>query len=78
MDVRMPNLDGLEATRRIRALERESGHPPVRIVAVTANAFADDRKACLDAGMDDILTKPLVRGALATLLQSGRERVGEP
>ncbi len=75
MDVRMPNLDGIEATRRIRALEKETGHPPVRIVAVTANAFADDRKACLDAGMDDIITKPLARGALAAMLQPGLGQV---
>lgn len=78
MDVRMPKLDGLEATRRIRALEREAGHAHVRIVAVTANAFADDRKACLDAGMDDILTKPLARGALAAMLGSDQGRVSEP
>jgi signal transduction histidine kinase/CheY-like chemotaxis protein len=72
MDVRMPNMDGLEATRRIRALERARGLRPVRIVAVTANAFEDDRRACRDAGMDEILVKPLAGGALAATLQGPR------
>jgi signal transduction histidine kinase/CheY-like chemotaxis protein len=67
MDVRMPVLDGLGATKRIRAMERELGRPPIRIIAVTANAFEDDRKACMAEGMDEILTKPLARGILATL-----------
>lgn len=72
MDVRMPVLGGLEATRRIREMEQANGHAGVRIVAVTANAFEDDRNACLAAGMDAILTKPLARGALAAILESGR------
>lgn len=67
MDVRMPMLDGIAATRRIRELERELSIPPVRIVAVTANAFDDDRRACLEAGMNEVLTKPLGRGSLAAL-----------
>lgn len=77
MDVRMPTLDGLEATRRIRALERQKGIAPVRIVAVTANAFEDDRGACLAAGMNAILTKPLARGALAAALELDRGRAGD-
>ncbi|MFN3890793.1 MAG: ATP-binding protein [Beijerinckiaceae bacterium] len=68
MDVRMPRLDGIEATRRIRTMEKAHRLAPVRIVAVTANAFDEDRKACLAVGMDDILTKPLARGALAAAL----------
>ena len=59
MDVQMPVMDGLEATRRIRAVEAESGATPVRILALTANAYAEDREAALNAGMNDLLVKPL-------------------
>ena len=57
MDVQMPELDGLDATRRIRALG--AAHDGLRIVAMTANAMQGDQKMCMDAGMDDYLTKPI-------------------
>jgi CheY-like chemotaxis protein len=58
MDVQMPVMDGLEATRRIRQQEAGSGrHLP--IVAVTACALDADRQACLEAGMDEYLAKPV-------------------
>jgi len=68
MDLHMPGMDGLEATRRIRAIEAESGTPRTPIVALTANASAEDRAACLDAGMDGFLVKPLDRERLAAAL----------
>jgi CheY-like chemotaxis protein len=72
MDVHMPELDGLEATRRIRATEAARGLPRTRIVALTANAFGEDREACLAAGMDDFLVKPLDRDRLADVLANSR------
>ena len=58
MDVMMPVMDGLEATKAIRMLEREDAKK-IPIIAMTANAFEEDRKACLDAGMDEHIGKPI-------------------
>jgi signal transduction histidine kinase/ActR/RegA family two-component response regulator len=69
MDMQMPNLDGLAATVRIREMEIESGGPRTPIVALTANAFEEDRQRCLQAGMDDFLAKPFQRDALLALVQ---------
>ena len=63
MDVQMPVMDGLETTRAIRKQEAESGgHLPV--IALTAHAYASDRAKCVDAGMDEFVTKPLDHQAL--------------
>ena len=64
----MPELDGLAATHRIRAAEAAMSLRRTRIVALTANAFGEDREACLAAGMDDFLVKPLDRDRLGALL----------
>ncbi len=58
MDMMMPVMDGLEATRKIRALDREDAKS-VKIIAMTANAFVEDKKACLDAGMNAHISKPI-------------------
>ena len=68
MDLHMPGMDGLEAARRIRANEAEIGASRTPILALTANASAEDREACLAAGMDGFLVKPLDRERLAAAL----------
>jgi CheY-like chemotaxis protein len=67
MDIQMPEMDGLEATRKIRALERPGG---VRtpIIAMTAHAMGGDRERCLEAGMDDHVAKPINRAELAATI----------
>ena len=64
-DVRMPGMSGLELASRIRA---RAGAPQPRIVALTASAFEEDRAACLAAGMDDFLSKPVQLATLGAAL----------
>jgi signal transduction histidine kinase/ligand-binding sensor domain-containing protein/DNA-binding response OmpR family regulator len=66
MDVQMPEMDGLEATRRIR--QNNEILQPV-IVAMTANAMPEDREICIDAGMDDYLSKPIKLGEIISILE---------
>jgi len=68
MDLQMPGGDGVEAVRRIRTLEAERGARRLPVFALTANAFAEDRAACLAAGMDGFLVKPLEREQLLEVL----------
>jgi CheY-like chemotaxis protein len=68
MDVQMPEMDGLEASRRICARWAPGERP--RIVAMTANAMQGDREMCLAAGMDDYLTKPIRVDQLVEALQN--------
>ena len=70
----MPEMDGFEATRRIREREAATSNPPAMsptpIIALTANAFAEDRAQCLAVGMDDFLAKPFSRDDLYQRLRS--------
>jgi len=72
MDLQMPGMDGISATRAIRARERDSGRPPLPIVAMTGNSAEDYGEACTAAGMNGFITKPVrleqLREALAGLL----------
>lgn len=70
MDVVMPVMDGLEATRQIRAKQQEMSKPPVKIVAMTANAMKDDRQKCIESGMDDYISKPFRLEELARIFDS--------
>jgi len=69
MDCAMPEMDGFEATRRVRQLTSGPTPASVPIVAVTANAMAGDRERCINAGMDDYLPKPISRAELADKLK---------
>jgi CheY-like chemotaxis protein/HPt (histidine-containing phosphotransfer) domain-containing protein len=76
MDVRMPNMDGLAATRAIRA--RGGRYAALPIIALTANAYADDMKLCRDAGMTDFLAKPLRKPALIAAVLRALRRAPMP
>lgn len=68
MDCMMPEMDGYDATGLIRKREKLEGIPPATIVALTANAMKGDREKCIDAGMDDYITKPIKKELLAKIL----------
>jgi PAS domain S-box-containing protein len=76
MDMQMPDMDGLEATRQIRQLEAKSGAPHLQIIAMTANAMPGDREMCLAAGMDDYISKPIRIEALVEALTKIRPQGG--
>jgi CheY-like chemotaxis protein len=69
MDAMMPELDGLEATVRLRERERRTGTRRIPVVALTANAMVGDRDRCLEAGCDDYVAKPVDPGALQQLIR---------
>lgn len=76
MDIQMPLLDGIQVTRAIRVKEQKrGGHIP--IIALTAHATKEDRAACLQAGMDDFLTKPVVSADLYALIEEQLTRQGK-
>lgn len=77
MDMQMPVMDGLAATRAIRAFEQAQQWPAVHIVAMTANALPADRQACAEAGMNDFITKPFKASDVRDLLDQ-RQQVAPP
>mgnify|MGYP001075942916 CR=1 FL=1 len=78
MDVQMPVMGGHEATRRIRAHEAATNATPIPIIAMTASATARDREACLDAGMDDFISKPLQKKQVEAALMRWLPQRAEP
>lgn len=77
MDLHMPGMNGIEAVRRIRAMETANAADRAVVIALTADAFPENRAACLAAGMNDFLTKPLDRDRLAAILPTWRNRSWE-
>ena len=73
MDVMMPVMDGLTATKNIRKMSREDAET-IPIIAMTANAFQEDAKRCIDAGMNAHLAKPIV---IDTVIRTILENLGE-
>jgi CheY-like chemotaxis protein len=72
MDCQMPEMDGYQATRHIRDPSSAVLDHDVPVIAMTANAFAEDRERCLAAGMNDFLSKPVDRATLAQVLDKWR------
>jgi two-component system sensor histidine kinase/response regulator len=77
MDCQMPEMDGYETTRLLRAAASTNRNPTTPIVALTANALSDDRQRCLDAGMDDYLSKPVRLEELRTAVERWTNKTGD-
>ncbi len=78
MDIKMPGLDGRQAVREIREIERETGAAPVAVVALTANGAAQDQRAAMEAGADEYLVKPFDPPKLAEAIERALGRRAQP
>lgn len=78
MDCEMPVMSGYQATEIIRRWEQESGKTHLPIIALTANAFEDNRQRCLAAGMDDFLAKPINMNLLVVTLNKWINQNNDP
>ncbi|WP_141608939.1 response regulator [Litorilinea aerophila] len=78
MDIQMPGMDGYQTTRAIRALHSPVRNREIPIIALTANAFPEDREACLAAGMNDFIAKPIQQQKLKPLLTQWLARSAQP
>jgi len=76
MDCEMPEMDGYEATRRLRQCHANTGNRDIPVIAVTANAFAADREKCLQAGMNDYIAKPIDLRQLGNIMEKWLARTG--
>ena len=77
MDVQMPGMNGLEATRIIRDYEKQQGNPRTPIIGITAHALAGDRERCISAGMDNYIAKPFNPSEMKGILDGiAKKRVG--
>jgi CheY-like chemotaxis protein len=74
----MPGMDGLEAARRIRSAEAQTGDKPTRMLVLTANVQIEDREAALAAGLDGLLVKPLDRERLREVLEASAGGAANP
>ncbi|NIA16675.1 MAG: response regulator, partial [Nitrospiraceae bacterium] len=77
MDIQMPEMDGFEATRRVRAADSTALDPRVPIIAMTAHAMKGDRELCLESGMDDYVSKPIDSNDLIGAIERQLSRYGE-
>lgn len=71
MDVQMPVLTGYETTQQIREWEKENGKKRIKIIALTAHTFDEERQKCLESGMDDFITKPINMNDLIEKMNQG-------
>ena len=71
MDIQMPEMDGIESTKRIREFEQDINQAePIKIIALTANAMKGDKEACIDAGMNEYMSKPFKPEELKRMLNT--------